>query len=1602
MATVSPSPLASSAEKTNGAKLNRLLIDGGTTVLRTIFDGYHPPARLSAGLNAHSFTLNSLLGKRVLRAAQWDKLFPPDGAAPDSQTFDITLLFLLLTNICGLSPPRSGWHSKPSPSDNSLEANLARVKLFRNELYGHVTSTGIDTPTFTSLWQEISAVLVFLGLPQVEIDRLKMENCGEEDYLDLLLEWVKNEEDIKSQLAQLQQSQAEIQQGIVEVRQTQRKLENFKSNLDQLENHQTLDKVHQTQIEVQKGIVEARHTQLKDHRTLEESKSKLDAMFDHRIKTSEDIERVRQMQYTDHKILEEVRETQINTQELRRKDREYESLKKLAKIDVEKDVKYHAERYQEGTRASLFTEVENWLEDMTSKNRVMVISGYPGMGKSVVSAVVCRRLMEVGRLSGCHFCRHNKARQRSPKVMLQSLACQLSESMNEYRDFLVDVLSRNLGLELNDMEVKELFELLFEGPLTKVKNPGKNILMVVDGLDESEYRGRNELLDVISNHFKKLPCWIRFLVTTRPEINIATMLESFSPLTLEPNDEENLRDIRLLLKGKLSNFIQPQDERYVIDELVAKSEGNIMFAYLLSCFIQESTLPCTPEQLVNTLPFGISAVYQNYFKRLEKELFKELNIDEERFLMFLSALVASREPLLLGFVTKILISGKMSQADRRKVRRAIGCISALLPISDECIHFFHKSVKDWLSSSSYYGDHDFIVDVKEGQRILCELCIEEIDDVRRKGIKRGQLSSTNRYALQHGVQHLLEQESARNACWFGEVVEKYVVDVEIVYAKLCTNSAAASEDIVHVQKHKSFSGLCQELIISLDALLCLLRRYTTLLKEFPDAFFHTLLNVGGAKLAREARNLLESKCYELPFMEYVNKAELQGKILAKFSCQSGVICFDVSPQLDFVVCECSGGTIELWSLHTGERQWVRPVTTIEKMNIYRETISSSVRSRETISSSSEKSIGDYSFSCYRSVVFHPAGNFVLPGELRQAYTLGGDLKSLFPRSQCTFTVCSVSGGKTMILTDCLKDNKCIILWSLVNGKEMSRISRDEKVLSFAWSKDENRIAISHLSGSICVLDVMSGFTTIAETTTSKACGMIRFSPDQQSLFAGNVSFEGHVMYHFSLIKGNHQKCLLAVHCHSANGKFCPRNFETRSEPGFLLGDQFAIYSERAITYLNLEWGFVLNKQTVLEGSPHCNVMELLRIPTESTNKENSSSYKIRHLAISLNGESVYVVNESETEKEILAWDTTREELKMKKSVGKLVPTSLLPVKDGVLFSTSDCCLELWNLELSTRIQKWDNIPEMSHLVCMSEERVACIGKANEGVVVFGWGDYELWDIVLNECEQGESYSTAMEQTRSIAKEELSTLEESVVVVVILSVSSGKVLSTIRITNGRLVACSSRLRLITSHDSLVEVLDGGRAVHLPQRLSHKRILDNRIELWGSLRGLAGKFSSSGQYVIICGTAIIRPFPDVIDDDDDDEITPRSSSSLRVFDAVSCMTLHTLSVEGIPTTYSYDFISEEEFVIYTCSYLRSGILQLFNVKSGDPLTAIEIDNFDCHLASCRLKRLIAFDVNDCFAGFRVVRVNLTAKKDDNDTGRYVIYRTVEELTYEAMTH
>ena len=207
METAVLSPLAASAEKTNGDKLSRFSIDGETTVLRKAFDDFYPPTNFASVLNGNYSILNNHLRKRIVNKDQWDELFSRDGVESDFNKFNTTLLFLLLINICSLSDPLSGWHAKTPPHDVCFEAN-------RTVLFSDMTSTKYDGQTLSLLWQEVSSTLHALGLDQAEINRLRTEHGGEQDYIDALIEWADSEKKIKTQLKDIHQMQLELRKAL--------------------------------------------------------------------------------------------------------------------------------------------------------------------------------------------------------------------------------------------------------------------------------------------------------------------------------------------------------------------------------------------------------------------------------------------------------------------------------------------------------------------------------------------------------------------------------------------------------------------------------------------------------------------------------------------------------------------------------------------------------------------------------------------------------------------------------------------------------------------------------------------------------------------------------------------------------------------------------------------------------------------------------------------------------------------------------------------------------------------------------------------------------------------------------------------------------------------------------------------------------------------------------------------------------------------------------------------------------------------------------------------------------------------------------------------
>ena len=208
MATA-PSPYASTKQTTNYARLCRLLVDVGSQVLRSTFDKIHPPATLHTVLGStsvHYATLQSLYKgkKKVLNPMHWGKLFPAHSPV-SSAAFDITLLTVLLRNICGLSPPVNGWDRLPPTTNISIADDIARVKYYRNTVYHHPSQASVDDISFSAYWQEIREALVRLGGAHFrsKIDNLEhdcMDPDIEEHYRELMKQWREDVDSIKDKV----------------------------------------------------------------------------------------------------------------------------------------------------------------------------------------------------------------------------------------------------------------------------------------------------------------------------------------------------------------------------------------------------------------------------------------------------------------------------------------------------------------------------------------------------------------------------------------------------------------------------------------------------------------------------------------------------------------------------------------------------------------------------------------------------------------------------------------------------------------------------------------------------------------------------------------------------------------------------------------------------------------------------------------------------------------------------------------------------------------------------------------------------------------------------------------------------------------------------------------------------------------------------------------------------------------------------------------------------------------------------------------------------------------------------------------------------------
>ncbi|XP_053388518.1 uncharacterized protein LOC128551643, partial [Mercenaria mercenaria] len=251
--------MATAAPTDNRVYLYRLLtlnIDCGTTIVRNLIDDKCRNTALTALLAQERRTVINLRANKTITKVQIDLLYPQSGTPPTTADFDLSLATCLLRSLkqFGLNS-KFTWNATPQPGDTSLEADLCRLRMYRNELAHISSTTGIQETDFSAKWADIEGALHRLnGLVQNPVQGLQqIINDYKTGPLD-----PEAEKEIEKQIEKMQKMEERLE---IEVQDIKKGVADVTKDI-----HEMKDEV----IEVKGGV----HTVLKDvHKLKEDFKS---------------------------------------------------------------------------------------------------------------------------------------------------------------------------------------------------------------------------------------------------------------------------------------------------------------------------------------------------------------------------------------------------------------------------------------------------------------------------------------------------------------------------------------------------------------------------------------------------------------------------------------------------------------------------------------------------------------------------------------------------------------------------------------------------------------------------------------------------------------------------------------------------------------------------------------------------------------------------------------------------------------------------------------------------------------------------------------------------------------------------------------------------------------------------------------------------------------------------------------------------------------------------------------------------------------------------------------------------------------------------------
>ena len=360
------------------------------------------------------------------------------------------------------------------------------------------------------------------------------------------------------------------------------------------------------------------------------------------------------------------------------------------------------------SRDWIIKKVEDW-QNSSDRKQVFCLKGEPGFGKSVVSAIIATECKL--NAIGVHFCKLNSG-FNDAKTIFTQLCFQLATKIPSYaRALTSDEYNWDLA-NANDVFEKAFVDI----PKRCIDGNREKSFLVIDALDEAP----KELVEILAQGYKKLPKWLGFFVTSRPnESSIKQLLEEFSAEYIESSDKNNLDDVKTFINEQLLSFsLDNELKENFSNKLISAANGNFRYA---SVFLESLNKDNCSEIIFNfvkgktVFPKSLNELYSSTFK----QSFDDIDYYEKEILPILGLLTVSKYPVPFDFITSYL---DISEKDLMKKLKRLNSM-VRMSTNKDAVSLFHRSVQEWLLDKN----NEYSVDKKNSENQLLQSLIDFLD-----------------------------------------------------------------------------------------------------------------------------------------------------------------------------------------------------------------------------------------------------------------------------------------------------------------------------------------------------------------------------------------------------------------------------------------------------------------------------------------------------------------------------------------------------------------------------------------------------------------------------------------------------------------------------------------------------------------------------------------------------------------------------------------------------------------------------------------------------------------------------------------------------------